>query len=56
MLQNLVSDWKNTEAKMTRMRKDLERGFLSEVLLPTEELELLARATSFRMEVNSSDL
>ena len=46
VIQNLVRDLENVQTKMLRMRKDLEKGYLSEDLLPVEEMRSLINSVS----------
>lgn len=46
VIQNLVEDLERNQDKMLRIRKDLERGFLSEDLLPIDELKSLQHSVS----------
>ena len=41
ILQNLVRDLEMSKVRMLRMRKDLEKGYLSEDLLPLDEIRSL---------------
>ena len=46
VVQNLIRDLENVQTKMLRMRKDLERGYLSEDLLPVEEMRSLINSVN----------